>query len=120
MWRFRRNRNPWGEIGEKLMSFIDYIDSKAVGELEKQGEDDKALQARLIAIRLASMLKDPQITKEMVLQAEQLLDTQTTAGMTALQSNGHGEKKRDEERLLLEARSQVFRCYIQNAAVRSI
>lgn len=120
MWWFRRNRNPWKKIGEDLKSLIDFLDTEAVDKLVEQGEDDKAFQTRLIAIRLASMLANHQIAEEMVSKAKQLLDSQTSAGMTALQQNGHGDKERGEQRTRIEVRDQLGHCSIQNAAVRSI
>ena len=114
MW-FRRNRDPWETIVRDVGKIIDFIDKEAVEKLVKQGREEAAFAARLAAIRLAVILRDQSLVKEQVSRAEELLTTQTAAGMAVLQTNGHSEAALDDKRHGLELRDQLGRAAIHNA-----
>ncbi len=114
MWFLKRD--PWIRINRELKGLIHYLDTDAAVKFADQGKDDEALEARLVAIRLAVMFRDRSTVESMVSRTEELLDKQRAAGISGLQTNGLTQEEREDKRLRLDVRDQVARCFIQIAS----
>ena len=116
MWFFRRD--PWKKISRDLLRIINYIDTDAAVKLADQGNDDKAIEARMIAIRLATIFRDQPMIEQQVAQAEALLESQRANALANLHPNGIPVAEIEDERGRVDIRDQVYRAIISASTQR--